>query len=97
MRVAVVGAGFIGPLHVEAARPAGATVVAAVALGPEGAAAAARTVGAEEGYPDLAAVLDDAEIDAEIDALYVSAPNRSHAAAARRRRAPQLRSAGAAP
>ncbi|MEV0807252.1 Gfo/Idh/MocA family oxidoreductase [Micromonospora sp. NPDC050200] len=75
LRVAVVGAGFMGQVHAEAARRAGATVVAAVASRPEGAAAAARLVGADEGYPDLAALLDDAEIDV----LHVCTPNASHA------------------
>ncbi|MFJ8582275.1 Gfo/Idh/MocA family protein [Micromonospora sp. NPDC093277] len=75
LRVAVVGAGFMGRVHAEAARRAGATVVAAVASRPEGAAAAARAVGADEGYPDLAALLDDADIDV----LHVCTPNALHA------------------
>ncbi|WP_204985250.1 Gfo/Idh/MocA family protein [Micromonospora globbae] len=74
LRVAVVGAGFMGQVHAEAARRAGASVVAAVASRPEGAAAAARAVGAEEGYPDLTTLLGDAEIDV----LHVCTPNASH-------------------
>ncbi|SIM55218.1 Predicted dehydrogenase [Micromonospora cremea] len=75
VRVAVVGAGFMGQVHAEAARRAGARVVAAVASRPDGAAAAARAVGADEGYPDLAALLGNAQIDV----LHVCTPNASHA------------------
>ncbi|RKN50136.1 gfo/Idh/MocA family oxidoreductase [Micromonospora costi] len=75
VRVAVVGAGFMGQVHAEAARRAGARVVAAMASRPDGAAAAARAVGADAGYPDLAALLGDAEIDV----LHVCTPNASHA------------------
>jgi predicted dehydrogenase len=78
LRVAVVGAGFMGRVHAEAARRAGATVVAAMSSRPESAAAAARTVGAERGYPDLAALLGDAEVDV----LHVCTPNVAHAPAA---------------
>ncbi|MBQ0905598.1 Gfo/Idh/MocA family protein [Micromonospora sp. U21] len=75
VRVAVVGAGFMGQVHAEAARRAGARVVAAVASRSDGAAAAARAVGADEGYPDLATLLDNAQIDV----LHVCTPNASHA------------------
>ncbi|TDC34734.1 Gfo/Idh/MocA family oxidoreductase [Micromonospora sp. 15K316] len=75
LRVAIVGAGFMGQVHAEAARRAGASVVAAVASRPDRAAAAARAIGAQGGYPDLAALLDDVEIDV----LHVCTPNTSHA------------------
>ncbi|MEV6373253.1 Gfo/Idh/MocA family protein [Micromonospora musae] len=74
-RVAIVGAGFMGQVHAEAARRAGASVVAAVASRPDRAAAAASAIGAANGYPDLTALLDDAEIDV----LHVCTPNASHA------------------
>jgi predicted dehydrogenase len=78
VRVAVMGAGFMGQVHAEAARRAGGSIVAAVASRPEGAAAAARAVGADQGYPDLATLLDHAELDV----LHVCTPNASHAPAA---------------
>nr|WP_308199140.1 Gfo/Idh/MocA family oxidoreductase [Saccharothrix sp. S26] len=78
-RVAVVGAGFMGRVHAEAARRAGASVVAAVASTPEGADRAARTVGAERGYPDLDALL----AEAGVDVVHVCTPNARHAEAVR--------------
>ncbi|SIR29794.1 Gfo/Idh/MocA family protein [Micromonospora avicenniae] len=75
LRVALVGAGFMGQVHAEAARRAGASVVGVVASRPDRAAAAARATGADEGYPDLAALLDHAEVDV----LHVCTPNASHA------------------
>ncbi|WP_184919784.1 Gfo/Idh/MocA family protein [Saccharothrix ecbatanensis] len=77
LRVAVVGAGFMGRVHAEAARRAGAAVVAAVASTPEAADHAARTVGAERGYPDLDALL----AEAGADVVHVCTPNARHAEA----------------
>src|SRR5689334_9675522 len=76
-RVAVVGAGFMGRVHAEAARRAGAAVVAAVASTPGGADHAAETVGAERGYPDLASLL----AEAGADVVHVCTPNVRHAEA----------------
>ncbi|MEV8438021.1 Gfo/Idh/MocA family oxidoreductase [Actinosynnema sp. NPDC051121] len=76
-RVAVVGAGFMGRVHAEAARRAGASVVAAVASTPGGSEHAARTVGAERGYPDLDALL----AEAGADVVHVCTPNARHAEA----------------
>ncbi|MEV4810970.1 Gfo/Idh/MocA family protein [Micromonospora avicenniae] len=75
LRVALVGAGFMGQVHAEAARRAGASVVGVVASRPDRAAAAVRATGAAEGYPDLAALLDHAAVDV----LHVCTPNASHA------------------
>ncbi|MGX7827559.1 Gfo/Idh/MocA family protein [Actinokineospora sp. 24-640] len=80
LRTAVVGAGFMGRVHAEAARRAGADIVAAVASRPAGAEAAATeaaatAVGAERGYPDVAALLSDAAVDI----LHVCTPNTTHA------------------
>ena len=73
----MVGAGFMGRVHAEAARRAGAAVVAAVASTPGGADHAARTVGAERGYPDLPVLL----AEAEVDVVHVCTPNVRHAEA----------------
>ncbi|WP_236594961.1 Gfo/Idh/MocA family oxidoreductase [Saccharothrix sp. 6-C] len=75
--MAVVGAGFMGRVHAEAARRAGAAVVAAVASTPGGADHAAETVGAERGYPDLASLL----AEAGADVVHVCTPNVRHAEA----------------
>jgi predicted dehydrogenase len=74
-RVGIVGAGFMGRVHAEAARRAGATVVAATASRPDRAQAAAEAVGAERGYPGVAELLGAAEVDV----LHVCTPNAMHA------------------
>ncbi|WP_406419792.1 Gfo/Idh/MocA family oxidoreductase [Streptomyces sp. NBC_00873] len=79
LRVAVVGAGFMGRVHAEAARRAGARVVAAMAGRPENADAAALAVGAERGYADL----DDLLAHASVDVVHICTPNALHAEAAR--------------
>jgi predicted dehydrogenase len=75
LRVGVVGAGFMGRVHAEAARRAGATVVAATASSPERADAAAAAIGAERGYPGITELL----ADSEVDVLHVCTPNITHA------------------
>ncbi|MFE9750908.1 Gfo/Idh/MocA family protein [Saccharothrix saharensis] len=77
LRIAVVGTGFMGRVHAEAARRAGAEVVAAVAGTADGAADAARAVGAERGYPDLGSLL----AEAGADVVHVCTPNARHAEA----------------
>ncbi|WP_436500037.1 Gfo/Idh/MocA family protein [Actinokineospora sp. HUAS TT18] len=79
LRSAVVGAGFMGRVHAEAARRAGVRVVAALGGSPGGAERAALAVGAERGYPTLEALLSDADIDV----LHVCTPNADHAGVAR--------------
>jgi predicted dehydrogenase len=75
LRSAVVGAGFMGRVHAEAARRAGVRVVAALGGSPAGAAQAAEVLGAERGYPTLDALL----ADAEVDVVHVCTPNIRHA------------------
>lgn len=75
LRSAVVGAGFMGRVHAEAARRAGVRVVAALAGTPAGAAQAAEALGAERGYPTLEALLSDADVDV----VHVCTPNVRHA------------------
>lgn len=74
LRVGVVGAGFIAGVHARAARVARARLVGVVASSPERAAGAAATLGAEQGYADLEALLDDAELDV----LHICTPNSLH-------------------
>lgn len=78
LRAAVVGAGFMGRIHAESARRAGARVVAATAGSPERADTAARSIGAERGYRDL----DDLLAHASVDVVHICTPNSLHAEAA---------------
>ncbi|MDQ4040024.1 MAG: Gfo/Idh/MocA family oxidoreductase [Actinomycetota bacterium] len=75
LRVGVIGAGSIGVVHARSARRAGAEVVAAVGSAPERAGTAASKVGAQRGYPDLAALLRECAVDV----VHVCTPNASHA------------------
>ncbi|GAB2845874.1 Gfo/Idh/MocA family oxidoreductase [Lentzea nigeriaca] len=73
VRAGVVGAGFMGRVHAESVRRAGGRVVAMTA-GSRGSAHSAAAIGADRGYPDLDALL----AEAEIDVLHVCAPNSAH-------------------
>ncbi|HVK22291.1 MAG TPA: Gfo/Idh/MocA family oxidoreductase [Actinokineospora sp.] len=75
LRTAVVGAGFMGRVHAEAARRAGVRVVAALGGSPASAERAAQALGAERGYPTLEALLSDADVDV----VHVCTPNARHA------------------
>jgi predicted dehydrogenase len=75
LRVGIVGAGFMGRVHAEAARRAGATVVAATASRPDRADAAADAIGAERGYPGFTELL----AAADVDVLHICTPNATHA------------------
>jgi len=72
--VAVVGAGFIGPVHVEALRRLGLVVKGVVGISREEASAAASKLGLAVAYPDLKAVL----ADPEVTCVHVASPNRLH-------------------
>src|SRR5271157_1241548 len=72
--VAVVGAGFIGPVHVEALRRLGLVVKGVVGISIEEAKSAAAKLGLAVAYPDLRAVL----ADREVTSVHVASPNRLH-------------------
>jgi len=72
--VAVVGTGFIGPVHVEAIRRLGHRVVGVVASTPEKAEWAARAWQIERGYPDLASCL----ADPAVSVVHLASPNHLH-------------------
>jgi predicted dehydrogenase len=80
LRVAVIGAGFIGPVHVEAIRRLG-HVVAGV-LGPT--PARSQAVAAAWGVPRAYASLDDLLDDDSIHVVHIASPNRCHFEQARR-------------
>jgi predicted dehydrogenase len=71
---AVVGAGFIGPVHVEALRRLGVRVKGVVGSSPQRSRAAAEALGLEKGYADYTELL----ADREVDVVHLASPNRVH-------------------
>lgn len=74
MRAAVVGTGFIGPVHVEALRRAGVHVAALIGSTAEKSQAAQQGQGIESKYTTLEEVL----ADSTIDAVHLATPNVLH-------------------
>jgi len=72
--VAVVGTGFIGPVHVEAVRRLGHTVVGVLGSSAEKSQAAAAALHVPTGYADFAALL----ADPAVDVVHLASPNRLH-------------------
>jgi predicted dehydrogenase len=72
--IAVIGTGFIGPVHVEALRRLGLRVKGMVGSSAEKSRAAADRLGLEHAYANYEAVLDDPEITA----VHLTSPNRLH-------------------
>lgn len=71
---AVVGTGFIGPVHVEALRRLGRRVVGILGSSPDKSRAAAAELGLETAYPDFDAVL----ADPAVTVVHLASPNRHH-------------------
>jgi len=78
--VAVVGAGFIGPVHVEGLRRAGARVVGILGVSDEESTQAAKTLNIPRAYHSFDEVLGDASAQA----VHLATPNRLHFDQARR-------------
>ena len=79
LAAAVVGTGFIGPVHVEALRRLGRPVVGVLGSSPEKSRAAATALGlprAYERYEDLLA-------DPAVSVVHLASPNRLHVAQCR--------------
>jgi predicted dehydrogenase len=74
LNAAVVGTGFIGPVHVEALRRLGRTVLGMVGSTPEKSRAAAARFNLPRAYPDLAALL----ADPDVHVVHIASPNRYH-------------------
>ena len=75
IRTGVIGAGFIGPAHVEAVRRLGfADVVVLAEIDPAVAAAKAKQLGLERHTSNIDEVLHDPEIDV----VHVCVPNNLH-------------------
>lgn len=72
--VAVVGTGFIGPVHVEAVRRLGHAVVGILGSSPAKSQAAADALGIPRGYADF----DQLLTDPAVDVVHLASPNRLH-------------------
>jgi predicted dehydrogenase len=72
--VAVVGLGFIGPVHIEALRRLGINVVGVADMVEEKARAAAGTWGLAKAYGSLGEVL----ADDDVNVVHLATPNRLH-------------------
>jgi predicted dehydrogenase len=80
LRTAVVGAGFIGPHHVDAVQRGGyADVVALVDRDPDRGPVTARSLGVDRAVTDLETVLGDLSIDV----VHICTPNTTHVDMAR--------------
>lgn len=76
---AVVGTGFIGPVHVEALRRLGRPVVGVLGSSPDRGRAAAARLGVPRAYADY----DDLLADPAVRAVHLTSPNREHFAQCR--------------
>ena len=74
LNVAVLGTGFIGPVHVESLKRAGVIVKGILGSSLEKSQAAAKDLGLETGYGNLEEIFAD---DA-VDAVHIATPNRLH-------------------
>ena len=79
-RAAVAGAGFIGPVHVEALRRIGVPVVGVLGVDEAESRASADALGIPAAYASYDALL----ADADVDAVHLAVPNRLHYDMARR-------------
>ena len=82
---AVIGAGFIGTVHVEQLRRIGVQVRGILEVTPERGEAKAQALGVTRAYPSLEAILEDPSVDV----VHVTSPNHLHVEQAR-----QILSAG---
>jgi predicted dehydrogenase len=78
--VAVIGAGFMGPVHTEALRRAGVKVVGVLGIDEAESKKAATTLGLEKAYRTL----DEVLADETAQAVHLAVPNKLHYEMARR-------------
>jgi predicted dehydrogenase len=71
---AVVGTGFIGPVHVEALRRLGVPVIGVLGSTPEKSQAAARALNVARGYASYTELL----ADSTVTVVHLASPNRFH-------------------
>ncbi|MEY2945930.1 MAG: hypothetical protein RL243_690 [Actinomycetota bacterium] len=75
IRVGIIGGGFMGRVHTQAARSAGATIVGIASSSAESAEKAAKQLGISKWY----ATAEDLINDPTIDVVHILTPNASHA------------------
>jgi predicted dehydrogenase len=80
IRVGVIGAGFIGPVHIESLRRLGFVEVVALAGSSP---AAAEVKAAELGVPRVYGDFLDLIADREVDVVEITSPKRFHFPAAK--------------
>jgi predicted dehydrogenase len=78
--VAVVGTGFIGPVHVEALHRLGISVRGVLGSSFQKSQQAAQQMSLEVAYPDYQAIIDDPLVDA----VHITTPNKTHIEMAKR-------------
>ncbi len=71
---AVIGTGFIGPVHVEALRRAGVHVAGVLGSSLDKGRAAAEQLGIPKAYSDLSELVSDRSLDA----VHIASPNKAH-------------------
>src|SRR5436853_1222756 len=71
---AVVGTGFIGPVHVEALQRIGVQVKGILGSSPEKSAQSAAALGLQVGYRDYQEILNDPEVQS----VHITTPNKTH-------------------
>ena len=74
LTAAVVGTGFIGPVHVEALRRAGIQVAGILGSSAEKSARAAESLGLPRGYSSFSEIL----ADPAVNVVHITTPNRFH-------------------
>jgi predicted dehydrogenase len=74
VKTAVIGAGFIGPVHVEALRRLGVQITGILGISNEESRSAAGSLGLPKAYDSLQEVLSDKAVDA----VHIAVPNRLH-------------------
>jgi predicted dehydrogenase len=72
---ALVGTGFIGPVHVEALRRLGRPIAGVLGSTPEKSRKVATALGLSQGYASYADLLSDTGVDV----VHITSPNRHHA------------------
>ena len=74
LRAAVVGTGFIGPVHVESLRRAGVEVIGILGSDQRKSRSAAESLGIDRPYDSIDHLLGDADVDV----VHVTSPNQFH-------------------
>lgn len=74
MKAAVIGTGFIGPVHVEALRRAGVEVVGILGSSAAKSIAAAEKLEIRRAYKDFSDLLKDGQVDS----VHITSPNALH-------------------